>query len=107
MQDTFSCDRCSEDFPVRQLKEAFSDEGDGRHKENLCPNCLDIRMTETDQVKGVAGEEKRAAVRLEDGPVTGASSSEGFGEREQSALDLGDESQSERADAARRENEDL
>jgi hypothetical protein len=66
VQESFVCDRCGQEFPIRQLKEAFTEEQASREREKLCPSCLDIRMNEADRVKGVAGEHKRAAVRLED-----------------------------------------
>jgi hypothetical protein len=78
MESTFKCDNCGNEFPLSQMKEVFTEEGTDRTKQRLCPNCLDQRMNEADEVKGVAGEEKRAAVRLVDEP----GSSDGQGERE-------------------------
>lgn len=78
MESTFNCDNCGNEFPVSQMKEVFTEEGKERVKQSLCPNCLDLRMNEADEVKGVAGEEKRAAVRL----VGDGEGSSGQGERE-------------------------
>ena len=77
-EETFKCDRCSREFPKRQLKEAFSGAGEERKKMDLCPECLDEVMNEAGQVRGVAGEEKKAAVVV-DGD--GAEARESFGER--------------------------
>lgn len=99
MQESFVCDRCGQKFPRRQLKEAFTEGQGSRERSVLCPSCLDIRMNEADRVKGVAGEDKRAAVRLEDGHDNGNDvmepPREPIGERDQ-GRDLGDESQEQR-----------
>ncbi len=99
MQETFVCDRCGQEFPQRQLKEAFMEGQESRERDQLCPSCLDIRMNEADRVKGVAGEDKRAAVRLEDEEEEGNDvidpPREPIGERDQ-GRDLGDESQEQR-----------
>ena len=65
--ETFRCDRCGREFPQRQLKEAFVDEDGGRDKKNLCPECLDQVMNAAGEVRGVPGEEKRAAVAIDQG----------------------------------------
>jgi hypothetical protein len=75
--ETFICDRCGREFPRRQLKEAFHEAGGQRAKRNLCPTCLDEVMNESDKVQGVTGDEKAAAVHLDEG-VAGE---ESFGER--------------------------
>lgn len=67
MEDMFTCDSCGQEFPRAKMKEAFREEGRERIKEELCPSCLDKRMKEAAEVKGVVGEEKAAAVRLTDG----------------------------------------
>ena len=77
-EETFKCDRCGQEFPKRQLKEAFSGAGEERDKMDLCPSCLDEVMNEAEQVRGVAGEEKKAAVVV-DG--SGEGERESFGER--------------------------
>ena len=66
-EETFRCDRCDREFPQRQLKEAFVDEDGGRTKKNLCPECLDQVMNAAGEVRGVPGEEKRAAVAIDQG----------------------------------------
>jgi hypothetical protein len=78
MDETFNCDRCGREFPRRQLKEAFHDEGGERVKRNLCPTCLDEVMNESDRVLGVSGDEKQAAVHLEGAETAGQ---ETYGER--------------------------
>ncbi len=81
MDSSFRCDNCGNEFPQSQMKEVFVGDGPDRKKQQLCPNCLDRRMNEADEVKGVAGEEKRAAVRVvEDGDGAGAER-ESLGER--------------------------
>lgn len=77
-EETFRCDRCSREFPKRQMKEAFEGAGEERTKLELCPECLDEVMNEAGRVRGVPGEEKRAAVRVGEGE----SSRGDFGERE-------------------------
>ena len=78
-EETFKCDRCGNEFPARQMKEAFRQEGTERVRMELCPTCLDETMNESDNVRGVAGEEKRAAVVLDSGSDDDARTS--FGER--------------------------
>ena len=100
MRETFKCDRCGQTFPIRQLKEAHREEGAQRHREALCPSCLDARMNESDRVKGIAGEDKRAAVWLEEVDETRDVSAppprEDLGVRDEGTRDIGDESQEER-----------
>ena len=98
VQETFVCDRCGQEFPQRQLKEAFTGGQESREREELCPSCLDIRMNEADRVTGVAGEDKRAAVRLGNEDDKGnvlEPPREPIGERDQ-GRDLGNESQEQR-----------
>lgn len=78
-KDTFTCDRCGQTFPSRQMKEAFRQDGQERVKMELCPTCLDAVMNEAGTVQGIAGEEKRAAVRIDGGGAEGER--ESFGER--------------------------
>lgn len=77
-EETFNCDRCGREFPRRQLKEAFHEEGGQRVKRNLCPTCLDEVMNEAGQVQGVSGDEKQAAVHLDEGAEAAG---ESYGER--------------------------
>jgi hypothetical protein len=74
MADTFTCDRCGNEFPRERLKEVMYEEGKERVRKELCPTCLDQVMNQASEVRGVAGKEKRAAVHL--------SGTEGTGERE-------------------------
>ena len=76
--ETFTCERCSREFPKRQMKEAFEGAGEERTKLELCPECLDAVMNEAGRVRGVAGDEKRAAVVIGEGEGSRAD----FGERE-------------------------
>jgi hypothetical protein len=46
----------------------------------LCPTCLDEVMNEAGTVQGIAGEEKRAAVRI-DSEGSGEGDRASFGER--------------------------
>ncbi len=78
-EETFTCDRCGQEYPIRQMKEAFQGQGAERKKLRLCPNCLDAVMNESGEVRGVAGEEKRAAIDLD---AKGPGERESFGTRE-------------------------
>ena len=78
-EDTFTCDRCGQSFPSRQMKEAFRQDGKERVKMELCPTCLDEVMNEAGSVQGIAGDEKRAAVRIDADGGDGERAS--FGER--------------------------
>jgi hypothetical protein len=72
-EDTFVCDDCGKEFPKREMKEFFDDDG---KKLELCPEDLDKRMNAED-VTGGPGEEKAAAAYAEDAPQDGS-----YGERE-------------------------
>ena len=78
-EESFTCDRCGRSWPKRQLKEVMYEEGRQRVKKNLCPECLDQVMNEAGQVRGIAGEEKRAAVHLSENPE--GDERQSFGER--------------------------
>lgn len=82
--DTFVCDRCGQEFPRNQLKEVFYEEGPDKERKKLSvdPSCLDEIMNESGQVRGVAGEEKRAAVHIDGDTGTGDADRESFGSRE-------------------------
>lgn len=77
-EEVFTCDRCGRAFPQRQMKEAFEGAGEERRKLELCPECLDAVMNEAGRVRGVPGDEKRAAVVVGEGESERTS----FGERE-------------------------
>ena len=66
-EETFKCERCGRDWPQRQMKEAFVDENGDRAKKNLCPECLDEVMNAAEEVRGVPGDDKRAAVAIDQG----------------------------------------
>lgn len=78
---TFTCDRCGRKLPQRQMKEVMYESGKDRERKELCPQCLDEVMNESGIVKGIAGEEKRAAVHISDGSGKGERAS--FGTREE------------------------
>ena len=80
MADTFTCDRCGNEFPRERLKEVMYEEDKERVRKELCPNCLDQVMNQASEVRGVAGEEKRAAVHLSG--TDGVEGSEGTADRE-------------------------
>ena len=62
--DTFVCSNCGNEFPLRQVKEVFWEEGRRRLKQELCPACLDQRMNQTDEVRGIVGQKKAAAIHI-------------------------------------------
>lgn len=80
-EETFTCDRCGNEFPKRQMKEAFRQDGEDRTRMELCPSCLDETMNEAGTVQGIAGEEKRAAVRIDAGTDGTETERASFGER--------------------------
>jgi hypothetical protein len=63
--DTFVCANCTNRFPLRQIKEVFWEEGRKRLKQELCPSCLDQRMNEADEVRGIVGQRKAAAIHVD------------------------------------------
>ena len=50
MADTFTCDNCGNEFPVDQMKEAFTDSDGGVERQELCASCLDQKMNEAADV---------------------------------------------------------
>jgi hypothetical protein len=64
-EETFTCDRCGKEFPVREMKEAFIEEDGQRVKKNFDASCLDQVMNASGDVRGVPGDEKRAAVAID------------------------------------------
>jgi hypothetical protein len=68
-EETFSCDRCGRQLPKRQMKEAMYERGRERVREQLCPECLDQVMSASGAVRGIVGQEKHAAVHLNDPPA--------------------------------------
>lgn len=79
-EKTFTCDRCGKDFPVRQMKEAFIEEDGQRVKKQYDAKCLDEVMNASGEVRGVPGDEKRAAVAID--PSGDEAERESLGERE-------------------------
>lgn len=64
-EESFVCDDCGQEFPVRKMKEYFDETGD---RLELCPEDLDDRMNEQESVRGGPGKEKAAASYSEDAP---------------------------------------
>lgn len=77
---TFTCERCGRDRPRRQLKEVMYEEGKERVKQKVCPACLDEIMNGSGRVRGIAGDEKRAAVHIEG--ASGEGERKSFGARD-------------------------
>lgn len=76
---TFTCERCGREHPEAEKKEVFVQEGGSEVKKTLCPKCLDEVMNQADQVQGVEGDEKKAAVALDE--AADQTDRESFGER--------------------------
>lgn len=62
--DTFVCSNCGDQYPLRQVKEVFWEEGRKRLKQELCPSCLDQRMNQANEVRGIVGQKKAAAIHV-------------------------------------------
>ena len=78
-EETFTCDRCGNEFPVRQMKEAFYEEDGKRVKKTFDAKCLDEVMNSSGAVRGVPGDEKRAAIAVD--PSGEGGDRESLGER--------------------------
>lgn len=65
-EETFSCERCERSWPQRQMKEVMYEQGKERMKMNVCPECLDEVMASSGGVRGISGEDKRAAIHISD-----------------------------------------
>ena len=76
---TFTCPRCGNDHRESEKKEVFVNEGGTEVKKTVCPKCLDEILNEADQAVGVEGDEKRAAVAVDDAAAT--TDRETYGER--------------------------
>jgi len=61
--DTFVCDACGRELPLRTMKEVVNEAGD---VERLCPEDLDKRMNAASEVKGGPGEQKKAAAYVDE-----------------------------------------
>lgn len=79
MAETFTCDKCGNEFPADEMKEAFVEEGGEQVKKTYDAKCLDDVMNASDDVQGVEGDEKQAAVALDADDA--ASERESYGER--------------------------
>jgi hypothetical protein len=62
---TFACDRCAIVLPRSRLKEVMHEEHRVRIKQKLCPPCLDAAMDQAFAFRGIVGDEKRAAIHLD------------------------------------------
>lgn len=76
---TFTCERCGRDHREAEKKEVFVNEGGSEVKKAVCPQCLDEIMNSADEVQGVEGDEKRAAVAVDD--AADETDRETYGER--------------------------
>ena len=63
---TFTCPRCGNEHRENEKKEVFVDDGGAEVKKTVCPKCLDEILNAADQAVGVQGDEKRAAVAVDD-----------------------------------------
>ena len=63
-EKTFTCDDCGRSLPRDQMKEVVVPDNGGERRLELCPEDLDKRMGQAEQVYGVEGEEKRRAAYL-------------------------------------------
>lgn len=76
---TFTCERCGKEHRESEKKEVFVNEGGTEVKKTVCPECLDEIMNSADEVQGVEGDEKRAAVAVDE--AAEQTKRENFGER--------------------------
>lgn len=65
----FTCDRCGNDFPFRQMKEVMYEQGRQRIRKQVCPQCLDEVMKASAGVHGIVGRDKKAAIHLAQAPA--------------------------------------
>lgn len=78
-EETFTCERCGNEHRDSEKKEVFVTEGGSEVKKTVCPQCLDEIMNSADEVQGVEGDEKRAAVAVDD--AADQTDRDTFGER--------------------------
>jgi hypothetical protein len=69
MDETFTCERCGRVFPRARLKEVMYEEDRTRVKKSLCPSCLDEVLSQASGVRGIVGDEKAAAIHIEEPPL--------------------------------------
>ncbi len=65
-ETTFTCERCGREHRDAEKKEVFVEEGGSETKKTVCPECLDEIMNSAGDVQGVEGDEKRAAVAIDE-----------------------------------------
>jgi len=68
MDETVLCARCGATVPQARMKEVMFEEGRARVTRRLCPSCLDQVMQDADQVRGIVGDEKAAAIHISPPP---------------------------------------
>ena len=63
---TESCQRCGKEVPHEAIKELAYEKGPQAERvtELVCAECLDKAMNQADEVRGIAGSEKKAAAHL-------------------------------------------
>ncbi len=76
---TFTCERCGNEHSAGEKKEVFVNEGGAEVKKTVCPSCLDEILNQADQAVGVEGDEKRAAVAVDE--AARSTDRETYGER--------------------------
>jgi hypothetical protein len=69
MEDTIVCERCGTAVPVSRMKEVMYEQDRRRVTQQLCSSCLDVVMAGSDQVRGIVGERKAAAVHVTPPPT--------------------------------------
>lgn len=84
---TFTCERCGKEQRDAEKKEVFVDEGGSQVKKTVCPECLDEIMNSADEVQGVEGDDKRAAVAVDE--AAEQSDRESYGERGEDSTGAG------------------
>lgn len=86
-ETTFTCERCGREQRDSEKKEVFVDEGGSEVKKTVCPECLDEIMSSADEVRGVEGDEKQAAVAVDQAAED--TDRETFGERGEDSTGAG------------------
>jgi hypothetical protein len=64
VDETFTCERCTNVFPRTRMKEVMYEEDRKRIKKKLCPSCLDKVMKEASSFRGIVGDENKAAIHI-------------------------------------------
>lgn len=63
---TWTCERCGNEHRESEKKEVFVNEGGTEVKKTVCPKCLDEILNSADDAVGVEGDEKKAAVAVDE-----------------------------------------